>query len=232
MARCSREDIVRAWDAVRPAASPRCIWSIPPPIFISPPTEDQPRDGAEQAREAVAFARSLCNEVEFSAEDSTRSDPDFSRGTAGGSGCRRNHAQCPDTVGYTTPSEYLALFTPSAAGARHRKSLLSAHCHKTLGWRWPIRWRPWKPGPVGGVHHHGTVNGPEMRRSKRSSWPCRCATIGCLCDRHSGTQLWTTSQMLTEITGTSASQTRHRRTQCLRHEAGSISRRYEQSSVL
>ena len=78
MARCSREDIARAWDAVRPAASPRLhLVHSTSDIHLTAKLKISRATALEQAREAVAFARSLCNEVEFSAEDSTRSDPDF-----------------------------------------------------------------------------------------------------------------------------------------------------------
>ena len=66
----------------------------------------------EQAREAIRLAKSLCDDVEFSPEDATRTDPDFL--------CRVLEAvveagattlNIPDTVGYTIPAEFADLIT-------------------------------------------------------------------------------------------------------------------------
>jgi len=98
---------------VRPAASPRLhLVHSTSDIHLTAKLKISRATALEQAREAVAFARSLCNEVEFSAEDSTRSDPDFLfevlQAVVDAGATTLN---VPDTVGYTTPSEYFALFT-------------------------------------------------------------------------------------------------------------------------
>ena len=83
----------------------------------------------------VAFARSRCPEVEFSAEDSSRSEPEFlatAFSTAAGAGA--TVLNVPDTVGYTTPDEYGALFRGLRARLGDRPGLVwSAHCHNDLG---------------------------------------------------------------------------------------------------
>ena len=87
------------------------------------------------AVEAVRYARNLCGEVEFSAEDGTRSDIDFlCRITEKVIEAGARIVNIPDTVGYSTPEEYGALI----AAIRNRvpnidKAVLSVHTHKDLG---------------------------------------------------------------------------------------------------
>lgn len=84
---------------------------------------------------AVERARQLCHEVEFSAEDALRTEPDFlaevfSAAVAAGA----TTLNAPDTVGYTTPSEMIELFTylrQHVLGAD--KVIFSSHCHDDLG---------------------------------------------------------------------------------------------------
>ena len=84
---------------------------------------------------AVERARGLCHEVEFSAEDALRTEPEFlvevfSAAIAAGA----TTVNAPDTVGYTTPSEIFELFTylrNNVKGAD--KVIFSSHCHDDLG---------------------------------------------------------------------------------------------------
>ena len=136
LARARREDIEAALGALDSAARPRVH------VFLA--TSDlhlkyKLRIGRAEALEAigtmVAFARSRCPEVEFSAEDSSRSDPAFlatAFSTAAGAGAAVLNV--PDTVGYTTPEEYGALFRGLRARLGDRPGLeWSAHCHNDLG---------------------------------------------------------------------------------------------------
>jgi 2-isopropylmalate synthase len=136
LARASRPDIERAWEALKNAAQPR--------IHIVLPTSDIhlkyklgiTRDQcAAQARETIRFAKSLCDDVEFSAEDATRTDPDFL--------CRVLEAvaevgattlNIADTVGYTVPSEFGDLITTICQRVKRGENVtISAHCHNDLG---------------------------------------------------------------------------------------------------
>ena len=88
-----------------------------------------------QVATAVAHARCLADDVEFSAEDASRSDPDFV--------CEVFQAaidagaltlNVPDTVGYVTPDEYAALVARVCAlAAKHPGVVVSTHCHDDLG---------------------------------------------------------------------------------------------------
>jgi 2-isopropylmalate synthase len=88
-----------------------------------------------KAREAVAFAKSLCPDVEFSPEDATRTDPEFL--------CQVLEAvveagattlNIPDTVGYTVPSEFGELIATIRRRVKGIENVtISAHCHNDLG---------------------------------------------------------------------------------------------------
>jgi 2-isopropylmalate synthase len=95
----------------------------------------RPDEVLELARRSVAYAAKRVDEVEFSAEDATRSDPAFlaqvvREVVAGGAVV----VNLPDTVGYTTPAEYAALFEQLAAAVPELEGVqVSAHCHDDLG---------------------------------------------------------------------------------------------------
>ena len=88
-----------------------------------------------QVRDAVTYARTLVDDVEFSPEDASRSDRDFLRevlGVAIASGATT--LNIPDTVGYATPDEYGALIGRVCALAAERPGVtVSTHCHDDLG---------------------------------------------------------------------------------------------------
>jgi 2-isopropylmalate synthase len=89
----------------------------------------------EQTGQAVRLARTYVDDVEFSPEDATRSDPDFLRQmveTAVGAGA--TVINLPDTVGYTVPEEYAAMFRRLLAEIPALENVvLSSHCHDDLG---------------------------------------------------------------------------------------------------
>src|SRR5947209_14310882 len=136
LARCRREDVERAWQAVQAAAHPRIhTFLATSDIHLQHKLRISRRECLEQARDAVRLAKSFCDDVEFSAEDATRSDTDFL--------CEVLQAvveagattvNIPDTVGYTVPAEFAELITrirqkvPGTGGV-----VISAHCHDDLG---------------------------------------------------------------------------------------------------
>jgi 2-isopropylmalate synthase len=76
----------------------------------------------------------LCNDVEFSAEDATRSDPLFLCDVfAVAVGCGATTINVPDTVGYATPPEYAALIAQVIATVGSSSVTISTHCHNDLG---------------------------------------------------------------------------------------------------
>jgi 2-isopropylmalate synthase len=88
-----------------------------------------------RVRDAVALARTHVDDVEFSPEDATRSDPDFLCDVlAVAIEAGATTLNIPDTVGYTTPSEYEALIGRICAlAARTPGVVVSTHCHDDLG---------------------------------------------------------------------------------------------------
>jgi 2-isopropylmalate synthase len=136
LARANDRDISRAAEAVKGAAQPRIHTFIATSDLHMEKKLRMSRDQVlEQARQAVRFARNLCEDVEFSPEDGYRSDPDFL--------CKvlevviavgATTLNIPDTVGYAVPE----LFGQFIRNLRERipnsdKAIWSVHCHNDLG---------------------------------------------------------------------------------------------------
>ena len=136
LARAQAPDIERAAEAVRDAARPRIHTFISTSdIHIEHQLRSTRADVLTGTRAAVAHARSLVEDVEFSPMDATRADVEFTAevlAIALEEGATT--INIPDTVGYTTPLEYAAFLTrlyalvPGLDGA-----VLSVHCHDDLG---------------------------------------------------------------------------------------------------
>ena len=78
LARAKKEDIEKAYEAVKHAAKPRIHTFIATsPIHMEHKLKMSPREVLEATREMVAYAKKLCFDVEFSAEDATRSELEF-----------------------------------------------------------------------------------------------------------------------------------------------------------
>ena len=136
LARTSAADIEAAWEAVRSAERPRLHTFIATsPLHMARKLRMSPAAVLEAARDAVRRARQLAPDVEFSAEDATRSDVEFL--------CRVFEAaiaegatviNIPDTVGYAQPDEFGALvrtLLTRVPGMDH--VTVSVHCHDDLG---------------------------------------------------------------------------------------------------
>ncbi|HEY8015000.1 MAG TPA: 2-isopropylmalate synthase [Dongiaceae bacterium] len=136
LARASRKDIDRAWEALREAARPRIHTFISTsPLHMKFKLQMEP-DAVHQAIiDSVTHARNLCEDVEWSAEDASRTDRDFlcrCVETAIKAGART--VNIPDTVGYAIPEEFAGLIEM----LRNRvpnidKAVISVHCHNDLG---------------------------------------------------------------------------------------------------
>jgi len=136
LARSTKEDIQRAWEAVQHARRPRIHTFIATSDIHMKYKLKKDRDEVlSMAKDAVSLARSLCPDVEFSAEDAFRSDRDFL--------CRiielainagASTINIPDTVGYATPSEFGGLIRLICERVPNvDKAILSCHCHNDLG---------------------------------------------------------------------------------------------------
>jgi 2-isopropylmalate synthase len=136
LARANRDDIDKAWTAIQPAAKKRIHTFISTSdIHIEHQLRSTREAVLERAREMVRYARSLCEDVEFSPMDATRSDPAFMHQVlAAAIEEGATTLNIPDTVGYATPEEYGELI----AGIRQHvpgadRVVLSTHCHDDLG---------------------------------------------------------------------------------------------------
>jgi 2-isopropylmalate synthase len=136
LCRTAELDVRRAAAALRNAAHPRIhTFVATSDIHLQYKLKKSRAEVIEMTRQAVTLARSFAEEVEFSAEDATRSDIDYLcevLTTAVASGA--SIINIPDTVGYTLPTEFSRLIQTvreRVVGARN--VMISVHCHNDLG---------------------------------------------------------------------------------------------------
>src|SRR6202522_1388393 len=136
LARACRADIERAWEALQDAAHPRIhVFLATSDIHLQYKLRITRDECLAQARESVRFAKSLCNDVEFSPEDATRTDPDFLfRVLDAVVEAGATTLNIPDTVGYTVPAEFGELISTMRRRVKGIENVtISAHCHNDLG---------------------------------------------------------------------------------------------------
>lgn len=136
LCRTGRLDIDRAWEALQHAQNPRIHTFIATSdIHLKHKLGKTREQVYEDVIEAVRYARSLCDNVEFSAEDATRSDLDYLCSiveAAIEAGART--VNIPDTVGYTYPTEFKRIISTIIERVKGiEKIVLSVHCHNDLG---------------------------------------------------------------------------------------------------
>src|SRR5882762_4873320 len=137
LCRTSEQDVRRAAEALRGAAHPRIhTFVATSDIHLEYKLKKTRAEVIEMTRQAVRLARNFAGEVEFSAEDATRSDVDylcevFATAVAEGA----TILNVPDTVGYALPTEFAQLIrTVQARVVGDRTDIvISVHCHNDLG---------------------------------------------------------------------------------------------------
>eukprot|EP00177_Eucheuma_denticulatum_P000212 GFKZ01000368.1.p1 GENE.GFKZ01000368.1~~GFKZ01000368.1.p1 ORF type:complete len:615 (-),score=81.05 GFKZ01000368.1:458-2302(-) len=136
LARALKKDITRCYDAVKYAAFPRIHTFIATSdVHMAHKLKKTREEVLQITTDMVAYARSLCEDVEFSAEDAIRSDPDFlcqvfSRAIEAGA----TTINVPDTVGYTTPAEFGNLIRFLRNNVQGIDNVtISVHGHDDLG---------------------------------------------------------------------------------------------------
>jgi 2-isopropylmalate synthase len=136
LARASHRDIDRAWEALESARRPRIHTFISTsPLHMKYKLQMEPEAVLEAIIDSVSYARNLCEDVEWSCEDGSRTEPDFlCRTVEAAIRAGATTINIPDTVGYVLPEEYGRLF----AMVRERvpnidQAVLSTHCHNDLG---------------------------------------------------------------------------------------------------
>ncbi len=136
LSRALKKDIDRAWEAVKEAHLPRIHTFIATSaLHLEYKLKMSEEDAYQQATNMVKYARNLAPEVEFSAEDATRSDRDYlCRVVEGVIDNGATIINIPDTVGYTTPEEFGSLITYIMNNVPNiDKAILAVHCHNDLG---------------------------------------------------------------------------------------------------
>jgi 2-isopropylmalate synthase len=206
LARACRPDIERAWEALQDAARPRIhVFLATSDIHLKYKLRITRDQCVEQAREAIRFAKSLCDDVEFSPEDATRTDPEFL--------CRvlesvveagATTLNIPDTVGYTVPAEFGDLITTIRQRVKGIENvIISAHCHNDLGMAVA---NALAAVSAGARQVECTINGIGERAGNASLEEIVMA-MRVRPDRFAyetgivGEQIFAASQMLSEITG-------------------------------
>ncbi len=136
LSRAVRMDIDRAWEALRHAKRPRIHTVIATsPLHMKYKLQMTPEQVLESVIDSVSHARNLCDDVEWSCEDGSRTEPDFLCRTVEAAikaGART--VNIPDTVGYALPEEFSALIRMLFERVPNiDKAVVSVHCHNDLG---------------------------------------------------------------------------------------------------
>jgi len=134
LARAIPADIDRAWGALQHAARPRIhVFLATSDIHLEHKLRISRAQCVEQIASSVAHARAYCDDVEFSAEDATRSDLEFLCTVAEAAvAAGATTINLPDTVGYALPNDIERIFK-TVASRIGNAAVLSAHCHNDLG---------------------------------------------------------------------------------------------------
>lgn len=136
LARAKKEDIDRAWDAIKDNEKPRIhTFLATSDLHLGKKLQISRETALTKIRESVKYASSLCSDVEFSAEDASRSDLEFLAqcvSLAIESGAKTINV--PDTVGYSTPNEMVEMIRYLKNNVPGIENIdISVHCHNDLG---------------------------------------------------------------------------------------------------
>ena len=136
LARCNRGDIDAAWRALKDAARPRIhVFLATSAIHREYKLNMAKEQILQTAVDGVAFARSLCADVEFSPEDASRTELDFLAQVVEATiEAGATTINIPDTVGYALPEELHEVFSYLKRHVSNiDNAVLSVHCHNDLG---------------------------------------------------------------------------------------------------
>lgn len=136
LARTTPEDIDRAWEALKYARHPLIhVFIATSDIHLHYKLRKSREEVLEETGRAVAYAKRYTPEIEFSAEDATRSDPEFlAQVVEAAIEAGATIINIPDTVGYIIPAEFGKLISFLEERVRNiDKVILSVHCHNDLG---------------------------------------------------------------------------------------------------
>ncbi len=136
LARAHRQDIERAAEALEPAKRKRIHTFIATsPLHMKYKLQMEPEEVHQAVIDSVTRARNLCDDVEWSCEDGSRTEPDFlCRTVESAIAAGATTINIPDTVGYAIPEEFAALISMLFDRVPNiDKAVISVHCHNDLG---------------------------------------------------------------------------------------------------
>jgi 2-isopropylmalate synthase len=136
LARASYKDIDRAWEALKGAARPRIhSFLSTSPLHMKFKLQMDPKDVHQAVIDSVSHARNLCDDVEWSPEDGSRTEHDFlCRCVESAIKAGARTINIPDTVGYAVPDEFAGLISMLIERVPNiDKAIISVHCHNDLG---------------------------------------------------------------------------------------------------
>lgn len=136
LARCQKKDIKRAYDALKEAAHPQIhVFLATSPIHMEYKLKMTPAEVLASIAEHVTYAKTLFDRVQFSPEDATRTERNFLlQAVQTAIDCGATIINIPDTVGYSNPTEYGAIFKFLIANIHSTEEIIfSSHCHDDLG---------------------------------------------------------------------------------------------------
>jgi 2-isopropylmalate synthase len=137
LARAQAQDVDRAWEAIKDAADPRIhVFLATSSIHMEHKLRMSEEEVLATVKANVARARDYTENVEYSPEDATRSDPDFVVAVCQAAvDAGATTINIPDTVGYATPTDYGTLIRRVVREVKgdRRDVVVSAHCHNDLG---------------------------------------------------------------------------------------------------
>lgn len=136
LARCTRKDIDRAWEAVKYSKKPRIhIFLATSQVHIEKKLRKSKEEIIRMVIDSVKYAKKFCDEVEYSPEDASRTSSDYMCDVVRAAiKAGATTINIPDTVGYAEPQEfgnrikYLQQKVPES-----KKITISIHCHNDLG---------------------------------------------------------------------------------------------------
>jgi len=207
LARADRDEIDAVWRAIKDAQTPQIHVVVPvSDLHIERKLGLSREEVLKKGAEAVAYARSLCENVQYSAEDAGRADPDYlieSVETMIALGA--NVINIADSTGYCVPSEFGEIVEQVIGRARGADGVLfSVHCHNDLG----LATANAKAGIMGGARRvECTVNGIGERAGNTSLEEIvmllrvRKARLGFETGINT-TEITRTSRLVAELTGT------------------------------
>ena len=135
LARAKQDDVDAALRGLEPAARPRLhMFLATSDLHLKHKLRMTREEALDQITRTMRFAHQYCDEIEFSAEDASRSDMDYlCQVIQSVVECGATVINLPDTVGYSTPAEYAEMFRKVRARLGRPDVILSAHCHDDLG---------------------------------------------------------------------------------------------------